>query len=571
MSEGPFGSRGNSADGASPHHWQIISIIAFLILAVAGVVVAYLLLDDNNAAADGANSGRDALVGVVEAFLNGDPATATKYVEPDELSALQDAGFDPLSELRALTAFLDGTYIDRAGVDPESAGLAIRAEPVGAEMERLYFTLASVPGSVDVSALFQSSLLTEWFPFEWDTAESSIPVVAVRRDGRWYISGWYSLAEYLRVLAGSQRSPDATQRPVEIGASTPTEALEVIVDEAMRLDARRLLGMLDPMEMAALYDYSGLFLNRMESVADAVLDARELDGWSWEAKQISAEVAVEGDLSVLTPTVYLSGQGELTSFELDLTPDSVEVARTGRDIWGEPTSFELKAQRNGDCTALINGYDSAERFCSLVAETWLNPNLVFHQVGSRWYLSPTRTAGRGSMLYLGLLGLGGMTDVLGSMTTIAFGLSPLTPAETGAEQTMSLDDLLSPALGTPDWSYVLESPDDVAYELWQWLPDDFGLNISSGVYAYYGNTEGGTAVVVLVAADDQAALMALNDLASLAGSEYVERFDRPVLSVAGPAGSQVLAGVDGQNLILVGSLGGDRSRIEELLALQLAG
>jgi len=582
----------------------VLGVLALMAaLAAAG---SYLLSDEGGSvASDGADSPSEALSGLLEAFLDNDAGGAGSMLVPAERAAFHDSGLDLLSELSPLVALDDGSSAaDYAGAEITSIGLRMTAEPLFAGVESLSFSLGSLQGSVDIAGLRPAAVLADWLPLSLlaPAGTDASPVVAVRHDGRWYISVWYTLAEHLRTIRNLEL-PDFSQRPPAIGAPTPGEAAEAVIAELLALDARRFVGMLDPSEAAAVYDYWTLFGASADAIANTLLGDRDAEGWAWAPTSLEYTLDVDDDTAMLTPTLLgISGAGDVSSFELELDAQAARVALSGLDLWGDPVAVEATVTPDGECSLSVGSGEGQaspasrqpsdggaaavlQRMCLLDPAS---PGaLVMRRLDDRWYLSPTLSAARGSLEVISLLGLAGMNDVIGSALADAGAPETLSALDLASAAAGAAPDqrarsdgqgLLSPQLGEPDWSYALAGAADVAYEMSLWL-SDFGIEADKGVYAYFampGAGTAGTAVVVVEAVDDAAADSALAQASAGDASEPAEGFDPAAYWVPSTVGSPVLVAVDGPLFVLVGSLGngGDaaetrRDAARDLMAVQL--
>ncbi len=577
--------------------------VAVLVAALAGLGGCLLLADGDEppAAAGGADTPSEALAGIVEAILAGDPEAASALLEPAESAWITGAGLDPIAELAPLTVLEGGSSIaDLAGRSVEAIGLQIDSEPLRPGLQSLSLSVGgSLQGTVDIARLRPAAVLSSWLPVarlddaavQADQAVQAgpVPIVAVRRDGRWYVSVWYTFAEHVRTISGSEL-PDRSERPPAIGAATVGEAAEAVMEEMLALDARRLVGMLDPTEASAVYDYAPLLLGAADAAANRVLAEREADEWAWEAAALQSAVSIDGDEALVTPTrLAVRGAGSTSHVEIDFGPDGLRAARSGLDFWGEPVAVELSAGRDGACEVVFgDGTQPAQPgapaaghpLCS--AGLALPGTMVFRQVDDRWYLAPTRSALRKSLGLLDLLGLTGMNEVISAALADA-GL-PAAPAILDldaapggavAGQRLPAGDsggLLAPGLGEPDWAYAMNSAGEVEYEMSQWFPGGLGIDADSGIYAYFEASEtgsGGAAVVVLETGGEAAATAVVADLAAREGSEPVEGLGGRATRVVDTLGPPVLVAVDGPLFVLAGSLGADESTVRALFEAQL--
>lgn len=97
--------------------------------------------------------------------------------------------------------------------------------------------------------------------FNKDDLESkNIFYIAVRRDGRWFMSSLYTLAEYLRI-AGNANGGDYKRPSFEAserfgnGGSTPEEATEVFIEELFGLNAEDTIRATAPNRFSIAHDY----------------------------------------------------------------------------------------------------------------------------------------------------------------------------------------------------------------------------------------------------------------------------------------------------------------------------
>jgi hypothetical protein len=103
---------------------------------------------------------------------------------------------------------------------------------------------------------------------EVTTDDDPALVTTVQRNGRWFVSLWYSLAEQARLDAGLD-APQFGKGVAAKGADSPEAAVREMIEAGTRLDLRRAIELLPPGEMAVLHDYAPLFLTDAESaVAD---------------------------------------------------------------------------------------------------------------------------------------------------------------------------------------------------------------------------------------------------------------------------------------------------------------
>jgi len=309
-----------------------------------------------------------------------------------------------------------------SGIDLRFDNVQLRSVPVRADVAQVFIDGGSSRASVDVATLPLGKLITDRAPADWLTfsdssstpMDSSTPIVAVKRSGRWYVSLWYSVAENARIAAGKQM-PSVADRPVPIGADSPEAAVERLVREATKLDPRTVIGMLDPEEMAALYDYAPLFLSEAESAANNVLQAASDNGFEWSIDSISLSSTSDGDLASVTldaidaslTSPNVNGRLTLADGKID-----VEATATGVDYFGDPftTTYGVHdgcttvETDNPDMGPSFNSCDAPEGglgifgggILDLPTQALSRTNtadfgVITHKVDGKWFVSPIRT------------------------------------------------------------------------------------------------------------------------------------------------------------------------------------
>ncbi len=398
-----------------------------LALVAAAALIAgggYAALDAGSASG-GADSPEAALELMFDALSAEDLVAAAELVEPAERETLVQAGFDLSEELVRLEVLAGDFDLEAlAGIDVEFAGVDVRAEIPRSGIAHLYVEGGSATASVDVSEMPLGRLLLDRFPADWlDVTESDTatmtptetPVVAIERDGRWYLSLWYTVAENARLAADADH-PDRGRRPPRIGGESPEEAVGLLLEEALRLDIRRMIGMLDPEEAAALYDYAPLFLDAATATANETLQALRDDGWEWELESVTLDQVASTDdtATVAIEALDFAARTQEASLDVEFEANSVRIAYQGLDYWDEPEGFELVS--DSECFTMTFTDFAGTQSEHVCVDDMLPPGLdasvltpltdlgsigiVTHLVDDRWYISPIRT---GTETYLTIL------------------------------------------------------------------------------------------------------------------------------------------------------------------------
>ncbi len=368
-----------------------------------------------------------------------------------------------------------------------------------------------------------------------------------------------------------------------------------MMDDAVQLDLRRVIGSLDPEEMAVLYDYAPLFLDQADEAANSVLRAAADAGWSWEIVELGLRSDAEDDLA----TVFL----ESMHFRADAENGGLLDVRIGADEFGVEfvsvdeffgNEFRLAVELDGECiefTVDEGSGSQTERLCGEelglgtaglgelgdgLGDQFDSVGIVTREVDGVWYVSPIRT---------------GLDAIIATLEQV----EPETLRELADEAlSLGLDggfmvpDLESalPLPGATDDEFLWEASDaragaanaDLLAEtldptfVWDldaaassaeaafWVPDLTDIAFERGIYATVPAPGGGdVAIVSLEVADFEQAEAAFERLAEAAGGEVEARssFGPYVIETVDQFGGPMFVESFGVRLVIVGVIGAD--------------
>ena len=320
----------------------ILAVIGALVLLGGGGFLAVNAFG----ASGGADTPDAAMEGMIEALNNEDFIALGELIEPSERRTIVEPTITQvLPELERIGVFSgDLDAGDVGGVDFEFTEVTHRIEPVeGSEdIVHVFFTGGEVarefnsvefPFSDRIRDEFGDDLAENDGDRQVDQLqETGEPIVLVERDGRWYFSGWFTLAENARLLAG-ERLPLASEAPPTLGSDSPEAAVEALMAEITEYDLAGIIGRMDPDEMAALYRYSPLFLDEGQEGLDELERLAADEGISWDIRDLDLDASTNGD----DATVSVRG------FTVDVqTPDAdVEITYGREQISGEIDARDL--------------------------------------------------------------------------------------------------------------------------------------------------------------------------------------------------------------------------------------
>jgi hypothetical protein len=220
---------------------------------------------------------QDAVTSLLDAAATGNVTGILAAIDPVEASAISGPLSQTVDDLKNL-GVLDSSADLHAvtGISATFTKLGMRTAPVDPsrpDLAAVTFTGGAAPLHVDVSQLPLGSLVAGFLKGRGldatsvqrsaplgGTGAATHPLVTVQRNGEWYVSIGYSIAENARLQAGL---PFPTTPVPAVGAASATAVAQTLVTAATGGDARRPVELLDPDEMEAVHDYGDLFLDKL--------------------------------------------------------------------------------------------------------------------------------------------------------------------------------------------------------------------------------------------------------------------------------------------------------------------
>ena len=206
-------------------------------------------------------------------------------------------------------------------------------------------------------------------------------LTTVKRDGRWYLSAFYSIAEGAR--GDSDDIPESGI--VARGAESPEGAVQAIFDAVDDLDLEALVAALNPNEAEALQRYAPMFIDEAQDGLDDL-------GAKIEFSDIEFTVTGDGDrrtVAVDSFNMTASADGEEVSIESKdgcllitsggTTTDTCQVASTVDEAMGA-----LGLDENEDLQSLVTTVQDAFADMKPVG-------ITVQKVDGQWYVSPIGT------------------------------------------------------------------------------------------------------------------------------------------------------------------------------------
>jgi hypothetical protein len=247
-----------------------------LFTATVVAVVAVLIAGLVSVAALGTslvNSPRDAVDALITGLETHDTGAVLATLDPAERAAIAPG-------LSQITASLKRIGVLSDSADPNAlSGLSAAFHHVTTRtvsLAALHPGLAEVqftggtatlsldPGGLPLGALVQGVVAAAFpHPFRRSFALRE-PIVTIQRNGTWYVSLGYTLAENARRRARLPL-PTAAQAVPAVGAASPEGAARAFLTAAAGGDLRGLVEVIDPVVGGPFHDYAGLFAGQVRS------------------------------------------------------------------------------------------------------------------------------------------------------------------------------------------------------------------------------------------------------------------------------------------------------------------
>ncbi len=324
----------------------------------------------------GAGSAEAAVRRLADAVSHEDALAAADVLAPDEVRSLHGT-LDHAARKAAELQLVQTASAPLAGVDFNIHGLNLSTESLGNGYAKVTVdagTFSAATHKAQFSPLMQKVLRdSDDNSAQSDLAElaggDDLPtfVVAVRRDGRWYVSAAYTVLEYVREY---NRAPAADfgsgERTIStLGAESPDAAVQDSMRALQREDWSKLISMVLPSEIP-LYDYRDALTTlarRSEAESDHSTSSFTIDSMSTASQ-------VNGDIAKVALTA--SGTTDSGNWRLDggcfVGPSDENVSFP---CGGDPVYF-------GVVGATLTGLDKGSQIT------------VVKQNG-RWFVSPVST------------------------------------------------------------------------------------------------------------------------------------------------------------------------------------
>lgn len=383
------------SDGRTRGKATVIGAIVGVTALVAAGAFAVVKITGNDTDG-GAASPTDVGTSLTTALDNEDFLGVIDLLLPGERDTFREPMIEFVDHLSRLEILSDDADLSKiGGLDIQFTDVSVREEPTNvADISNIYLSGSSTV-SVDGDAVPIGDLLIDEvfdgdrpdMDAEPESAEfEDTRLTVVERDGRWYLSAFYSVAEQAR----SDADRDIPETGVEpAGADSPEGALDQLFDAVSTLDLEDMIATLDPSEAEALQRYAPLFLDEAQSELDDL-------GIDWSISDTSYTVTGDGSrrsvaVDALTFDATISDLGTVHAELADgcVTASADLDGETEEITWCTDDATDSVFEGMG-----IGDDEAATRLFEVLDEALADyepGGVAVHQVDGAWYVSPMRS------------------------------------------------------------------------------------------------------------------------------------------------------------------------------------
>ncbi len=269
-----------------PRGKRIAAIGAVLAVGAAGTFAVAAIAGGNDG---GGSSPTDAVEQLVAAINAEDALGAMDFVLPGERRTFKQPMIDMVTELQRLEVLSDAASL--GGI--EGADVEIELDDIDLDEVADDIVNVELEGDASIEIDGESLPLGDFVIDEMldgeapdartDEAASfggstgnDVGFTTVRKDGRWYVSLAYTIAELARADLDID-VPDLADAIEPAGGESPEDAADRMLDAISSLDAAGVIALLHPDEFDAVQRYAPMFLDDLQDELDDLSSEVEID------------------------------------------------------------------------------------------------------------------------------------------------------------------------------------------------------------------------------------------------------------------------------------------------------
>ncbi len=370
---------------------MIVSVVGVGALLAAGAFAFTQMRSNDGGAASAQELGQQ----LVNAMNNEDALGAVDLLLPGERETFRQPMIDYVAELARLDLLAENVNLnDFSGIDIQIDAPQVTVTPTNVtDISKVHIQgdarVITKSDELPIGEIFIDRYeIDDEMPEDVDAVEPlDMTFAAVEKDGRWYASLMYTVAEEAR---GDE---DVPQNPVQpIGADSPEAAMDAMIAAISDLRVADMIARLNPNEAEALQRYAPLFLDEAQATIN---DETANMGFEMSIDDTEYKVFGDGDRRHVQITkAHFSASGDGESVELTLEGNCVKGT-----IAGEP--FEQCSNGDGsEIDGLIEqmGFDDSDgeiqQFINDLTAAFADMEpigITVAKVGDGWYVSPIGT------------------------------------------------------------------------------------------------------------------------------------------------------------------------------------
>lgn len=356
-----------------------------------------------NETAGGAASPTEVGTALTTALDNEDVLGVIDLLLPGERETFRQPLTDLVDNLARLDVLSDEASLGKiGGIDMQLSDITVTAIPTNVDdivnIEINGSATVSVNGSeVPLGGLLIDKAFGGTRP-DLDVEPESDEIddatlTVVERDGRWYLSAFYTIAEQIRSDSGDDLDVPAVGVVAE-GADSPEGAVDAMLEAVSDLDIERMIALLDPAEAEALQRYAPLFVEEAQAGLEAA-------GLTWSITDTAYTVSDRGSGSqqfVFIDSVSFSGSYQGIELSMIAADGCATFVMDGQDLEFCPGS-EAESSEFMDAWFDLFGLDATglepspavTDLVETVAEAFADAEpsgIAVHEVNGAWYVSP---------------------------------------------------------------------------------------------------------------------------------------------------------------------------------------
>lgn len=337
-------------------------------------------------------SGADSAQGAVEDLFGAidreDAIGVAESLEPSERAIVLEALEDTEAEAQRVDVAADDLDLRSVeGVDLEVADLRLQTSPLDDDTYAVDITAGTISSRTELAAMPIGPVVQEVLDRNGDdgahTDEIELAgtrIVAVERDGGWYVSALYSFAELIRRdLEPVPPYPAAGTAIAAVGAESPEAAVREGVAAAAALDVERLIELTPAEEARVLHAYGPILVAEAKDM-DSGVEIGELELEVADApggRKLVRATSLDMTITTEWDRQVMSYDGECTTSTWEPTdPEELEYYDEGE----LPSEWTWCDEDLGAMVPFaFYGYFSSPGSLDILVE----------EHDGRWFLSPT--------------------------------------------------------------------------------------------------------------------------------------------------------------------------------------